>query len=292
MNNLDLNYLKYFFCVVNANGFTRAAETLHVQQPVISRAIKLLEQQLGFKLIERQKKQIILTNEGKEVFHFAQKIFLSADQITHYAKDRQEQVSGDICFATSDSLAPDAMGIVLKNVIKKYPRIRPIHHAGPAHLLLDQIRSGSVEFGLFFNVPSLPADLEKTKLTNVPFEFVVSKDLARNKSILESFIASKEQSDNESSKLPLFEKYKTHHKAAKITAVSSSSMARKSLVLNGVGVTILPRFLIYAELKNDTLKSLNDGDYSLPLYLVERKSSYRTRMKNYLISEIKAAVEK
>jgi len=292
MNNLDLNYLKYFFYVVNANGFTRAAETLHVQQPVISRAIKLLEQQLGFKLIERQKKQIILTNEGKEVFHFAQKIFLSANQIIHYAKDRQEQVSGDICFATSDSLAPDAMGIVLKNIIKAYPRIRPIHHAGPANLLLDQIQSGSVEFGLFFNVPSLPADLDKTKLTNVPFEFVVSKDLARNKSILESFIASKEQSDPESSKLPLFEKYKLHHKSAKITAISSSSMARKSLVLNGVGVTILPRFLIYAELKNGALKSLNDGDYSLPLYLVERKSSYRTRMKNYLISEIKAAVEK
>lgn len=292
MNNLDLNYLRYFFYVVNSNGFTRAAEALHVQQPVISRAIKLLEQQLGFKLLERQKKQIILTTEGKEVFHLAQKVFLNANQIAAYAKDRHEQTSGDLCFATSDSLAPDAMGMVLKNVIKKYPRIRPIHHAGPAHLLIDRIRSGSVEFGLFFNVPDLPADLEKTKLTNVPFEFVVAKELARNKSILESFIASKEQDDNESLRLPLFEKYKALHKAAHITAISSSSMARKSLVANGVGVTILPRFLVRTELKNASLKSLNEGDYSLPLYLVERKSSYRTKVKHFLISEIKEVVEK
>ncbi|MFS4460154.1 LysR family transcriptional regulator [Bdellovibrio sp. HCB2-146] len=291
MDNLDLNYLKYFFYVVNSNGFTRAAEALHVQQPVISRAIKLLEQQLGFKLLERQKKQIILTTEGKEVYQLAQKVFLNAGQITAYAKDRHEQTSGDLCFATSDSLAPDAMGSVLKNVIQKYPGVRPIHHAGPAQLLIDKIRSGTIEFGMFFNVPDLPADLEKSKLTNVPFEFVIAKELAKNKTTMESFIASKEQDDDESSRLPLFEKYKAHHKGVKVVAVSSSSMARKSLVLNGLGVTILPRFLVRTELKNGTFKSIHEGDYSLPLYLVERKSSYRTKIKHLLISEIKKTVE-
>jgi Transcriptional regulator len=291
MNQLDLNYLKYFYYVVNSNGFTRAAEALHVQQPVISRAIKLLEQQLGFKLLERQKKQIILTTEGKEIFLLAQKVFMNAGQITAYAKDRQEQTSGDLCFATSDSLAPDAMGSVLKNVIQKYPGIRPIHHAGPANMLIDKIRAGAIEFGMFFNIPDLPPDLEKTKLTNVPFEFVIAKELAKNKTTVESFIASKEQDDDAPSRLPLFEKYKSHHKGVKIVAISSSSMARKSLVLNGVGVTILPRFLVRAELKNGAVKSIHEGDYSLPLYLVERKSSYRTKLKHFLISEIKKAVE-
>lgn len=292
MSDLDLNYLKYFYCVVNSNGFTKAAEALNVQQPVISRAVKLLEQQLGFKLLERQKKQIILTNEGREIFNIAQKIFMHTDQISTYAKDRYEQNSGDLCFATSDSLSPDAMGPILKGFILKYPKVRPIHHAGPAYLLIEKIRSGAIEFGVFFNVPNLPPDLEKTKLTSVPFEFVISKELSRNKAIAESFIASKEQDSNESSRLPLFEKYKARYKGARIVAVSSSSMARKDMVLNGMGVTILPRFLVRAELKSGILRPLHEGDYSLPLYLVERKSSYRSKMKHALLNLMKEVVEK
>lgn len=292
MNNFDLNYLKYFYYVVNTKGFTRAAEALYVQQPVISRAIKLLEQQLGFRLLERQKRQVILTADGKEVFKLAQKVFSATDQISAYATDRQEQTSGDICFATSDSLAEDVIALVIKNVIYKYPQVRPVHHAGPAHLLIEKIRSGVIEFGVFFNVPDLPTDLEESKLANVPFEFVAAKEFSKNKKTIESFIASREQNESESLRLPLFEKYKDHCKEAKVVVVSSSSMARKSMSLSGLGVTILPRFLVRAELKSGAFKSVYDGDYSLPLYLVERKSSYRTKLKQLLISSIQEIVEK
>ncbi|HWU44854.1 MAG TPA: LysR family transcriptional regulator [Bdellovibrio sp.] len=292
MNNIDLNYLKYFYYVATYNGFTKAANEIHVQQPVISRAVKLLEQQLGFKLLERQKKQIILTAEGRDIFNLAKKLFTHVDQISTYASDRYEQNSGDLCFATSDSLAPDALGPVLKKFKAKYSKVRPIHHAGPADMLIDKISSGVIEFGIFFNVPDLPSDLEKTKLTNVPFEFVILKEVARNKEIAESFIGSKEREDDETSRLPLFEKYKAHHKGAHLIAISSSSMARKDMVLNGLGVTILPRFLVRTELKTGLLKSLHEGDYSLPLYLVERKSSYRSGMKNVLLNLLREVVEK
>ena len=60
MDKIDLNYLRYFYYVVKYNGFTRAGEKLLIQQPVISRAVKLLESQIGEKLIERQRKQVVL----------------------------------------------------------------------------------------------------------------------------------------------------------------------------------------------------------------------------------------
>lgn len=290
MNNFDLNYLKYFYFVVTLNGFTKAAESVHVQQPVISRAVKLLEEQLGFKLIERQKKQVILTTEGKEVFKMAQKMFASAEQISAFAKERQGTIAGDLCFATSDSLAPEIMGPIFKEFIRRYPRMRPIHHAGPASLLLDKISAGVIEFGIFFNVPALPSDLEKSKLANVPFDFVISREFAKDRKVVESFIAPKEQ-DEQSSRLPLFQKYKSHHRAASIVAISSSSMARKAMAVSGVGVTILPRFLVQEDIKKGLLRSLHEGDYSLPLYLVERRSSYKSKMKNDLLVHIKTLVE-
>lgn len=292
MINFDLNYLKYFYYVTHENGFTKAAEALHVQQPVISRAVKLLENQLGFKLLERQKKQVILTNQGKLVYLLAQKIFQNAEQITALAKDYQEQTSGDICFATSDSLAPDTLGPLFNQIKKQYPQVRPVHHAGPATLLLEQITEGKIEFGLFFNVPELTVDLEKTKLAQIPFVFVVSKEHAKNKNVLESFIASREQGQIDNSKLPLFEKYKLQYKNTRITAVSSSSVARKDMVLNGLGITVLPHFLIQSELKNGQLKIIGENEHFLSLYLVERKSSYRSKLKQYVLAEIKKIVEK
>lgn len=292
MNNLDLNYLKYFYYVTQKNGFTKAAEFLHVQQPVISRAVKLLEQQLGFKLLERQKKQIILTNQGRQIFSLAQKLFLQAEQITAYAKDYQEQTLGELCFATSDSLSPDILGPLLSNLKKQYPQIKPIHHAGPAHFLFNQINEGKIEFGLFFNIPELPSDLEKTKLAQIPFVYVISKEHSKNKNVLESFIASREQGDTENLKLPLFEKYKLIQKNALITAISSSSVARKDMVLSGLGVTVLPHFLIKTELKNGLLKIVGEDEHFLSLHLIERKSSYKSKLKQFMLTEIKKIVEK
>jgi len=291
MYHFDLNYLKSFYYVATLNGFTKASEALHVQQPVISRAVKLLEEQLGFKVLERQKKQVLLTTEGKEVLKMAQKLFENAGQISNYAKERSGNISGDLCFATSDSLSPVVMGNILKKFAHQHPRIRPIHHAGPATMLLDKISSGAIEFGVFFNVPELPSDLDKSKVGSVTFEFVVAKKFAKDKKVLESFIASKEQDDEESSRLPLFQKYKSHQKLVSIAAISSSSMARKAMTLSGLGVTILPHFLVRDDLKSGALTSIYDGNYSLPLFLVERKSSYRSKLKNDLMTLIKDTIQ-
>lgn len=289
--NLDLNYLKYFYFVVVYNGFTKAAEKLYVQQPVISRAVKLLEQNLGFKLLERQRKQVVLTIEGKEIFKIAEQLFFQSEQIIKYANERIEGVHGDLVFATSDSLSLEIMGPAIKKFNRLNSKTRLIHHAGPANIFLDKISSGLIEFGLFFNVPELTADLIKTKITNVRFSFVVLDKLAKDPATLNSFIASREQGKQESSRLPLFEKYKSHQKSVSIVAVSTSSTARKAMVLNGVGVTILPDFLVKEELKRNILTTIKDGNYSLPIYLVERKSSYRSKAKNDLLNVFKESID-
>jgi DNA-binding transcriptional LysR family regulator len=291
MANFDLNYLKYFYMVVVNQGFTNAAEQLHVQQPVISRAVKLLEEQLGFKLLERQRKQVILTTEGREVFKIAEKIFINANLISSYSIDHQDNTAGELCFSTSDSLAPELMGPVLKQFIHTHPKLKPIHHSGSANMFLDKISSGSIEFGIFFNVPELSRDLEKTKIGNVRFEYVVLGKLANDTKVLNSFIASREQSSNEQSRLPLFEKYKLFQKQVSIIAISSSSIARKSMAMNGIGVTILPHYLVKEELRKGILKPLHEGNYSLPVYLVERSSSYRSKAKIDLLNSIKDMIK-
>jgi DNA-binding transcriptional LysR family regulator len=65
---MDLRALRYFIEVVRQNGFTRAAETLHVTQPTISKMVKALEDELGGPLLLREGRGVQLTDAGQVVY--------------------------------------------------------------------------------------------------------------------------------------------------------------------------------------------------------------------------------
>ena len=55
---MDLRALRYFIEVVRQNGFTRAAETLHVTQPTISKMVKALEDEFGIEIPDEEAEKI------------------------------------------------------------------------------------------------------------------------------------------------------------------------------------------------------------------------------------------
>lgn len=57
--------MKYFIEIVRQGGMTRAAETLYIAQPTISKAIKELESEIGEPLFDRTRRQLLLTDVGK-----------------------------------------------------------------------------------------------------------------------------------------------------------------------------------------------------------------------------------
>ena len=65
---MEIQQLKYFVEVVRQQSFTKAAAQLFVTQPMLTRAIKSLEEELNIRLIERTSKSFCLTDAGRILY--------------------------------------------------------------------------------------------------------------------------------------------------------------------------------------------------------------------------------
>ncbi len=78
--NLNTRYLRYLLAVVDEGSFSRAAERLRVSQPAISRRILMLEEELGFPLLDRLPRKVVLTEQGRAMLPaFRDLVRLAAD---------------------------------------------------------------------------------------------------------------------------------------------------------------------------------------------------------------------
>lgn len=69
---MDIRQLRFFVEVVRADGFSAAARAVHATQPTISKAVALLEEEIGMPLLERGRQGVRLTQAGEIVFRRAQ----------------------------------------------------------------------------------------------------------------------------------------------------------------------------------------------------------------------------
>lgn len=77
--DLDLRKVRYFVAVAELLHFGRAAERLHIAQPVLSRQIRALEKDMGAPLFERDSHGVTLTAAGRQLLDDAQQLLAAAD---------------------------------------------------------------------------------------------------------------------------------------------------------------------------------------------------------------------
>src|SRR5436189_171912 len=79
---MELHQLRYFVAVAEERHFTKAARGLRVAQPSVSRAIRVLEEELGTPLFHRMTGNVALTPAGETLLPWARRVLADVDRAT------------------------------------------------------------------------------------------------------------------------------------------------------------------------------------------------------------------
>lgn len=121
---MNLLYLSYFLEIAKNEHLTKAAEELHITQPALSRALANLEQELGVKLFERDRKKLRLNENGRILQKSAERIFAELEDLRQQLSDTQDTVSGRLCIGSSfPEREPDLIQECILEFMQRYPDV-------------------------------------------------------------------------------------------------------------------------------------------------------------------------
>ncbi|WP_151735051.1 LysR family transcriptional regulator ['Paenibacillus yunnanensis' Narsing Rao et al. 2020] len=172
---MDIRQLKYFLAIAEEGQITSAARKLQMAQPPLSQQLKLLEEELGVKLVERGPRSIQLTEAGTLLRERAQQILEMADSTARELADLVKGVRGTLSIGTVSSSAATLLQDRLFEFHKEYSGIKFAIHEGNTYRILDLLNRGIVEVGIV-RTPFNSASLECRYARSEPMVAVMTPD--------------------------------------------------------------------------------------------------------------------
>lgn len=145
---INYEYYKVFYYVAKYKNLTVAARELNNNQPNISRTIKILEQELGCKLILRKSRGIELTKEGEKLFFYVKNGINQLETAESEISAISSLKEGSIAVGVSETAAYMVLLPALKAFKEEYPNIKIKLFSHNTSTALDLVKQGLVDFSI------------------------------------------------------------------------------------------------------------------------------------------------
>lgn len=191
--DLSLRQLQYIVAVADTLGFRRAAERCGVSQPTLSAQIQHLEDVLGVKLFERDRRAVLLTAAGAEVVKRARRVLVETDDLLAVATRARDPFAGTFRVGVIPTIAPYFLPEVTQVLAKKYPDLRLVFREEKTEDTVRDLWAGTLDAGLLALEAEL-GELEHAEVLRDPFVVALPKGhpLAKKKRIAQSDLDDQE----------------------------------------------------------------------------------------------------
>jgi DNA-binding transcriptional LysR family regulator len=145
---MELRHLRYFVAVAEELSFRRAAQKLHVSHPALSEQIHDLENEIGFKLFERNSRQVDLTEAGRAFLLGGRRVLAAAKEAIAQAQEAAKGERGRLVIASLGPLTSSFLPVALG----RFRELRPLVEATAIdmdnHATVDGVLNGSIMLGI------------------------------------------------------------------------------------------------------------------------------------------------
>lgn len=254
---MDFKQLRAFLTVAETGSVTRAGDVLHLVQPAVSRQLKLLEEDIGTPLFERERHGMVLTDAGKALSVYARRAMLELERARVEIAGASGGVSGLVTLGLLPSTIDILSSPLVEAMAREYPGIRIRLAMGYAGTLLGWLQSGEVDAALLYGAEHVP-DVQARPLLEEALWVIAPKE-ARLRASRPVTLPSLSGQSMVLPSAPHGIRTLVQHACAvsnvelQIAAETNALSVQRRLVLGGHGWTILPPIAVAEDLKAQQL---------------------------------------
>ncbi len=142
---IDPRHLLQFHEIVRTGSFTRAAKTLGLTQPALTRNMKLMEGRLGFEVLVRSRQRIVPTTIGMRILEEAESVVMVERRISEFTVNFGMSSDEIIRIGCTPSASLTIMAEPLRQFVKQMPTTRFDVRSAPVASLVEQLSNGKIE---------------------------------------------------------------------------------------------------------------------------------------------------
>src|SRR5690242_16938586 len=257
---MEMAQLEYFSRVVEEKSFSKAADKVFRTQPAVSIAIRRLEEEIGLPLLDRTQKMPVLTEAGRVVYDYAQRILGLRDQVGQAIAEMQSLKRGLIRVGANESTTLYLLPELILKFRERHPEVKVEIYRHVSNRLPREVLERNVDFALMASEPA-DRDLEAFPVLKDELVLILSpkhplagkgsvkiKDLGK-----ESFVAHNVASG---SRLKVIEAFARQHTPLNIALELATIETIKRFVQKRVGLAFVPRMCVREELERGVLASV------------------------------------
>ena len=186
---MELRQLRYFVAVAEEGNISRAAKRIFLTQPALSRQIKVLEDEIGQCLLERQAHSARLTPVGEALLREARELLQHAEQVLERVRVAGRGLRLRVGYAPS--LAAGMLSAAVENFTQTHPNARVELFDLSTKEMLAGLEGGQLDVALSVGQQREMQGLKWTPLVRTPWQLAVSRNhpLARRSRVTPAEVA-------------------------------------------------------------------------------------------------------
>lgn len=292
---MDLNRLQYFLVVCQTEHMKRASEILGISSPAISKALKILEEEIGHKLIINEGRGIKITDKGRELARLIEPQLGNLNKIKDEL-DSSRSLMNSIRFGTFEVFSTYFAGELFHKVFKDY-------EVSLYELIPGKIEQALEDFQIDYGITYLPIPhpkIEHIKIGEVSMGVFAKKNTFKNV-VFEDlpFVIPIRPIDSSPTKVKGLDGWPDDLVYRNIKYRVGLMESALEFLRQGMAVAYLPTFVV--ELHNRSVKSefhLSEVDVHVKvkkqkqgIYLVKRKTDIESEVDKKIAKGVRTIMK-